>query len=76
MNLRDLIDAVRDEGYSQANAEARVCQDSTTRRFPIWRIEGIGRTILLHRRCCGRLRVYGYIPHPSAFLALLRQISR
>ena len=27
MNLRDLIDAVRDEGYSQANAEARVCQD-------------------------------------------------
>ncbi len=27
MNLRELIDAVRDEGYSQANAEARVCQD-------------------------------------------------
>ena len=27
MNLRDLVDAVRDEGYSQANAEARVCQD-------------------------------------------------
>lgn len=28
MNLRELIDAVRNEGYSQANAEARVCQDS------------------------------------------------
>ena len=27
MNLRELIDAVRDEGYFQANAEARVCQD-------------------------------------------------
>ena len=27
MNLRELIDTVRDEGYSQANAEARVCQD-------------------------------------------------
>lgn len=27
MNLRELIDAVRAEGYSQANAEARVCQD-------------------------------------------------
>ena len=27
MNLRELIDNVRDEGYSQANAEARVCQD-------------------------------------------------
>ena len=27
MNLRELIDIVRDEGYSQANAEARVCQD-------------------------------------------------
>lgn len=27
MNLRTLIDTVRDEGYSQANAEARVCQD-------------------------------------------------
>ena len=27
MNLMELIDAVRDEGYSQANAEARVCQD-------------------------------------------------
>ena len=27
MNLRDLIDAFRDEGYTQANAEARVCQD-------------------------------------------------
>ena len=27
MNLRELIDAVRNEGYSQANAEARVCQD-------------------------------------------------
>ena len=27
MNLRGLIDTVRDEGYSQANAEARVCQD-------------------------------------------------
>lgn len=28
MNLRELIDAVRDEGYTQANAEARVCQDT------------------------------------------------
>ena len=27
MNLRELIDTVRAEGYSQANAEARVCQD-------------------------------------------------
>ena len=27
MNLRELIDTVRNEGYSQANAEARVCQD-------------------------------------------------
>lgn len=27
MNLRELIDAFRDEGYTQANAEARVCQD-------------------------------------------------
>ena len=27
MNLRELIDAVCEEGYSQANAEARVCQD-------------------------------------------------
>lgn len=27
MILRDLIDTVRNEGYSQANAEARVCQD-------------------------------------------------
>ena len=27
MNLRQLIVAIRNEGYSQANAEARVCQD-------------------------------------------------
>ena len=27
MDLRKLINAIRDEGYSQANAEARVCQD-------------------------------------------------
>lgn len=27
MNLRELIENVRKEGYSQANAEARVCQD-------------------------------------------------
>lgn len=27
MNLRELIGTLRDEGYSQANAEARVCQD-------------------------------------------------
>ena len=27
MKLRELIAVVRDEGYSQANAEARVCQD-------------------------------------------------
>ena len=27
MILRDLIDTVRNEGYSQANAEARVYQD-------------------------------------------------
>ena len=27
INLRELIGTVRDEGYSQANAEARVCQD-------------------------------------------------
>ena len=30
MNLRELIDAVRDEGYTQANAEARVCQEMIT----------------------------------------------
>lgn len=31
MNLRELVDTVRDEGYSQANAEARVsgyCSES------------------------------------------------
>ena len=27
MDLRDLINTVQAEGYSQANAEARVCQD-------------------------------------------------
>jgi len=27
MNLRELIGTLRDEGYSQVNAEARVCQD-------------------------------------------------
>ena len=27
MNLRELIGTLRNEGYSQANAEARVCQD-------------------------------------------------
>ena len=32
MNLRELIDAVRAEGYSQANAKARVCQDVVLRK--------------------------------------------
>ena len=27
MNIREEIDKIRDEGYNEANAEARLCQD-------------------------------------------------
>ena len=37
MNLRELIDTVRNEGYSQANAEARVCQDIVLKAIAISR---------------------------------------
>ena len=40
MNLRELVDTVCDEGYSQANAEARVCQDIVLKAIDISREPG------------------------------------
>ena len=31
MNLREEINKLKDEGYSQQNAQARICQDITTK---------------------------------------------
>lgn len=44
MNLREEINKLKDEGYSQQNAQARICQDITTKIVVITSITSVKKS--------------------------------